>query len=295
MKHAFCFMVHNEVELLKKTIQQLDNKHFDFYIHVDKKSDIHAFLPLKEIVHHSKIYIFQEIAVVWGDYSLIACEMFLFEQAMQQVYDYYHLLSGVDIPLVSNETIQQFFQEHKGKEFIDFASDRFTQSCKFRYEYYHYFQKYIGRSHELLQKLNRISIRFQKYFVARSKAFQNTMKSGANWCSITHKCVEYLVANKKQIKKQFQYTLCCDEVYKQTMIYHSKLKDKVYTLDPLNVQQTIFRYVDWERGNPYVFQEEDFDLLMNSNCLFARKLSFENVSSKRLVEKIYATHKKEKT
>ena len=33
------------------------------------------------------------------------------------------------------------------------------------------------------------------------------------------------------------------------------------------------RYIDWERGNPYVWQEKDTDELLSSPYLFARKFA----------------------
>ena len=43
------------------------------------------------------------------------------------------------------------------------------------------------------------------------------------------------------------------------------------------------RLIDWVRGEPYVFLEEDFDLIKNSKMLFARKFSSKN---NKIIEKI---------
>lgn len=45
------------------------------------------------------------------------------------------------------------------------------------------------------------------------------------------------------------------------------------------------RYIDWARGNPYVFRNEDYYELKNTPVLFARKFSI-NVDSD-IIEKIY--------
>ena len=34
------------------------------------------------------------------------------------------------------------------------------------------------------------------------------------------------------------------------------------------------RYIDWDRGKPYTFTEEDFDEVINSECMFARKFDY---------------------
>lgn len=48
----------------------------------------------------SKVYSKSVIDVKWGDVSQIATEIFLLKFAMrQQKYEYYHLISGMDLPL----------------------------------------------------------------------------------------------------------------------------------------------------------------------------------------------------
>ena len=49
------------------------------------------------------------------------------------------------------------------------------------------------------------------------------------------------------------------------------------------------RKIDWSRGNPYVWQENDFEELVNSPCLWARKFSEDQIN---LVKRI-AKHIKE--
>ena len=49
------------------------------------------------------------------------------------------------------------------------------------------------------------------------------------------------------------------------------------------------RYIDWDRGNPYVFRIDDYDALMKSDCMFARK--FDEKIDKEIIEKIYLTLK----
>ena len=48
---------------------------------------------------------------------------------------------------------------------------------------------------------------------------------------------------------------------------------------------SIKRFIDWNRGQPYTFKLEDFDLIMNSGCFFARK--FSSKVDKNIIDKIY--------
>lgn len=47
----------------------------------------------------------------------------------------------------------------------------------------------------------------------------------------------------------------------------------------------VLRAIDWTRGKPYVWKKGDYGILIDSNCLFARKFDFTN--SPEIVEMLY--------
>ena len=105
--HAYLVMVHKNINQVKKLLELLDYYDNDIYIHVDRKAK-------KEIVEcdfsvvcrHSKVYQYSEIDVYWGNVSQIKCELFLLEQAKEhKQYQYYHLISGMDLPLKTQKEI----------------------------------------------------------------------------------------------------------------------------------------------------------------------------------------------
>ena len=56
----------------------------------------------------------ERVDVRWGNVSLIQAEMNLFELASQVEHAYYHLISGIDLPLHSQNYIHKYFD---GKNF----------------------------------------------------------------------------------------------------------------------------------------------------------------------------------
>ena len=77
-----------------------------------------------------------------------------------------------------------------------------------------------------------------------------------------------------------------DESFLQTLVYNSSFRNKLYKRGIENDDyMACLRYIDWSRGNPYIWRIEDYDQLINSNYLFARK--FDEKESKELIEKIY--------
>ena len=45
------------------------------------------------------------------------------------------------------------------------------------------------------------------------------------------------------------------------------------------------RYIDWNRGNPYIWRNKDYDELINSEYLFARKFDYNK--DKEIINRIY--------
>ena len=81
------------------------------------------------------------------------------------------------------------------------------------------------------------------------------------------------------------FTQNSDETLVQTIVLNSDFSAKLYETEFSNSQISNIREIDWNRGNPYVFHTEDFEMLMNSPCMFARKFD-ENVDQK-IIEQIY--------
>ena len=51
--------------------------------------------------------------VRWGDISVVDAEFALFDEAYRRgEYSYYHLLSGVDMPLKTQNYIHRFFEKN---------------------------------------------------------------------------------------------------------------------------------------------------------------------------------------
>ena len=218
------------------------------------------------------------------------CEYLLFRAASQKKYAYYHLLSGTDMPLTNQKTVHDFFDKNKGKEFVCFDNHQnISESAIERVKYYHLFVNLARSKNKLLCKFFQVfhfhSIKFQKKLkINRLKKVNYTFRKGANWVSVTDEFVKYLLSKEKEVKKIFKYSYCADELFVQTILYNSKFYKNVYSIkndDYLGIK----RYIDWKRGEPYTFTIDDYDLLINSDCFWARK--FSSKKDKEIINKIY--------
>lgn len=135
MKHAYLILAHHEYPILDRLIQAIDDARNTIFIHFDKK--VKEFPRLRTI--HADIHFLKDrVDVRWGDVSVIEAEFRLFEEAANKdKYAYYHLLSGVDMPLKSQNEIHAFFNQHQGKEFVGYST----------YDYHNEVERKINRFH----------------------------------------------------------------------------------------------------------------------------------------------------
>lgn len=261
-KHAYLIIAHNNFYVLKKELQLIDDERNDIYIHIDKKVKDFDFEKYKIICRKSKVYyVNKRFNCKWGDSSLVKAEMQLFSEAYKKGYAYYHLLSGSDLPIKSQDYIHDFFDRNR-YEFIELAPGK-HDIYEFRWGRYHFdqtmpFIKKAAPYLDIIQdrlKVNRINNLNMKIY------------KGSEWVSLSHNGVGLLIKNKNFIRKRTWLSLCSDEIYKQTLIFNSELAGSVYP-------KTDIRLIDWERHegeSPHTFTIDDYDMIKNSECLFARK------------------------
>ena len=69
------------------------------------------------------------------------------------------------------------------------------------------------------------------------------------------------------------------------MLFNSPFAKNLYMPHCRNNQLACARLIDWNRGNPYVFTSSDFDEIISSDAMFARK--FDLNTDKDIVDKIF--------
>ena len=93
---------------------------------------------------------------------------------------------------------------------------------------------------------------------------------GSNWFSITDSLARYVVSKAQEIFRCYKNTYCCDEVFLQTLILNSPYKNNLYSY-AIDDYHANMRNIDSKRGKPYTWKDTDYDELMASDYLFARK------------------------
>lgn len=284
-KHAYLIEAHCNKEQLKILFDCLDYEDNDIFVHIDARSTELEGIEKEINLKYSSLYFVEPVKVRWGGYSQIKAELKLLETAYtKKSYTRYHLISGVDMPLKKQKDIHDFFDKDD-TEYVQFDYKDDYKEMNKRLGLYHFLRDHIDRSNKILNNIEKISLQTQKILgINRCKKINKTIKKGGNWFSITDAAVKYIIDNKEWIEKNFKYTKCCDEIFLQTLIYNSDFKEKLY-YDEFEKRNTSLRFVDWKRGNPYTFKLEDFDELISSHYMFARK--FNEKIDKEIINKIH--------
>ena len=212
MKHAFLIIAHNEYPVLEVLLSMLDDERNDIYLHIDKRAT-ELFQQIKKVkMQKAGFYLIENpIKVYWGDISQVQVEYLLFETALSHgPYAYYHLLSGTDLPIKSQDYIHAFFQQNAGKEFVGFWQDAAHQRDLERKVFrYYFFTKRLKDKEHLLHGITalirNLILAVQKIsHYRRKQTFE--FKKGGNWISITENAVKYLLQYKDIHFAQMKYS-----------------------------------------------------------------------------------------
>lgn len=292
-KHAYLIMTHADEYLLRVLIGMLDDERNDIYIHVDKKW--RDFDSSRFETQKAGLYILPErIDGCWGHSSLMDIEYLLYEKAYEQgVYSYYHLLSGSDLPIKTQDYIHQFFSERPVKPYVSYWTFGGSPDDVY-YKVSRYF--YWMRAEQKSQNNKYVNMIFAKihhfladviYVLKGDRQGSKDFYKGANWSSLPHECVQLLLARKEEMQKRMRFTRNGEEIFVQTI-----LDQDYFTPRSIQVKHLIedLRYVNWMNSSqsPDIFIMADRDKLLSSNKLFARK--FSSYTDKSIINLIRDTY-----
>ncbi|MDE6297530.1 MAG: beta-1,6-N-acetylglucosaminyltransferase, partial [Muribaculaceae bacterium] len=243
-----------------------------------------------DATRHSRLHFLSDrIPVNWGGVSIMRSEIALLKAAVNAgTYDYYHLLSGMDLPIKSQETIHAFFDENRGKEFLNLW--KFKKSTLSRFRYFTIFPEGEGKFRTRI--VNHIFKGLQMavgFRINRDVDFH----FGSQWFSITDELARYVVEKEQWLEKVFRHTSTCDEIFLPTLVCNSPFRERLYYPEPVKNQKEVnmsnLRFIDWTRGesirHPWTFRADDMKLLENTPHFWARKFD-ENVDS-QIIDMIY--------
>lgn len=287
MKHAFLIIAHNNWNQLKRMIETLDSDLCDFYIHVNSNVDMPKSIDFSESTRRSKVFFTPRVPIVWGKYGICNASLVALNASYQNGggYDYYHLLTGSDIPLCSMKELDSFFEANifnnpSGQIKTNYISaGKPNTRMALRVKCYNSFISHWSDANRFTRKLatssNTLLCYIQRFAgIDRLKNSGVDLYCGSSWWSITHEFAEYYLSKSDWAMKQFgRATFAADEFVPQTVIMNSEFRDSRY--EPKKGIHTNLRLLDFDAGNGYgspkVWTIDDKEILTSTKDLFARK------------------------
>lgn len=288
-KHAMLIMAHNQFDILKKLMKQLDHERNDLYIHIDRKAKDFRQSEFESICTESKVTFIERIKVYWGDSSIVDCELNLIKAALdsKQNYMYMHLLSGVDLQIKQTEDIHAFFDEHPDRQFLAFRN---TASGIRGMSHYYYFGRLRQYSKPVAKGLNILSQYAQsKLKIDRLKDFPLKLYKTQQWFSITPECAEYVLSQKEFIQSFIKFTSCSDEMFLGTVIMNSPYAKQVFRKKGIEGHMRLIDRERSEGASPHTLTIDDWDMIYNCPYFWARK--FDLNKDRAIIDRVFETWK----
>lgn len=289
-RHAYLILAHNNPSQLHKLLELLDDGRNDIFVHIDAKARFSASSFAGCCSRSRLVFISPRIKVHWGGVSIMRAELALLKAAIGGHYAYYHLLSGQDLPIKSQDRIHDFFDAHQGKEFL--LMWKMKDSTHTRFNYYTLFPEGSG----LFWK-NILNNLFKGLLMALGMEINKGIefRYAAQWFSITDDFAHYVVSNEAWLEDVFKRTGTCDEVFMPTLLHRSHFEPNLFDKEEHDTNVDIYaegnmRFIDWSRGesirHPWVFREDDWILLKGVPHLWARK--FDEKVDPAIIDRIYS-------
>ncbi|MEG2832524.1 MAG: beta-1,6-N-acetylglucosaminyltransferase [Bacilli bacterium] len=282
-KDAILILCHDNFEQIRYFIQRTDFQYFDFYIHIDLKSNVFIDSFLKEF---NNVYVIKNrVRVAWAKFSIIQATLNLMESATQSGcdYRYFHLMSGHCLPLKNSLELYHAFDGNSSvsREYIDSNSlpwsywgSCFSQGLDRVRIYYPSFivktDPYWSVHYTYLYV--RICRKFKLFRTKKKLAKIGPFFAGSEWFSLTQKTILFMLDYLKkhpEFIKFFRNSFISDESFFQTLI------EKIpYSWEKMGNA----RYIDWSApacNSPNLLTKKDWPAMFDSNHFFARKISMQ--------------------
>jgi hypothetical protein len=276
---AYIISAYKLPDLLVRLVRRLDAPGTATYIHVDARTREATYRAMTEPLRgRPSVHFLPRHACRWGDFGHVAATLKGLRALVGsgQPFDYVVLLTGQDYPLRPNPEIAATLRRAGGQVFMDWMpipNGKWTGGGTDRIEHWHF--RVAGRllpfpgapfRHRWLNTAWSLPARLfrpQRRFPAGLRPF-----GGSSYWMMPADCARYVdafVCSNPGYVRFFRRVLVPDEIFFQTIVLNSPFRHRIAPDD--------LRYVAWEGDgdHPKTLTMEDFDALMGSPKLFARK------------------------
>lgn len=262
---AYIVSAYKLPDQLTRLVRQLDTETASFFVHVDRKTDDATYRRMAEPLSGlDNVHFLERHRCHYGGFGHVEATIKgireLFRRGVR--FDHALLLTGQDYPIASNRRIGEFFRENEGLSFMTgfpLPSDEWQEGGMDRIESWHV---RLGSHYVRIPGIGGPLAR-------RPPAGLRPYGGSAYWC-LSRECTEYVhgfLQDARSYERFFRFVNVPDEIFFQTILLNSPLRHTIVNDD--------LRYLEWRHpevaGGPAVLRRSDFESIMGSGKLFARK------------------------
>lgn len=286
---------YNNFDQLELLVNKIKTKNSKVYIHVEK--NVKDFPRIKDVY-----YIENRYHCAWGWTWILKAELAALSESYKHMkkWDHAVFMSWQCFPIKKIDYIEDYINGLWNKSVVHCDSSRDYTEWVTKYWFYDidfhlpvfinsYIIKFLSKFKKFDKNtkvpiLNVILSELISLILPRRKFISDNYKiyKWSSWCILSYNHIdfilEFLGTDKWKIfLKNYDYTLIPNETFFQTILYNVK-KDEIIDM--------LMWYIDWWgiSSSPIVLTMKDFDKLINSDKLFARK--FDNKIDKKILGKL---------
>lgn len=266
MRLAYIVLAYKLPSQAVRLVRKLSDDGVTFFVHVDRKTpdDVYEAIvaglrdvPRVEWLSRRRCY--------WSGFGIVAAMLEAIERIAGDPdgFEYTTSLAADTYPLRSNREIRAYLRSLEGRSVLEhepFPARGLTGGGLERIERWHS-PNVFGRHASFPNRYGNILLK------RRFPAGLQPYSGSGGWC-LSSDCVRYVagfvVANPRFVRF-FKRVFAPDESLFQTIVLNSRFADSLVNDD--------LRYIDWSGPHPLpkILTSADFDALMGSGDLFARK------------------------
>lgn len=283
MKIAYIILAHRYPQQVVRLVQRLNSPDAAFVIHLDSKMDAAS----AGAVHNGlaalpNVAYLPRISGDWGIWPIVQTTVdgLKLIRRQQPQTDYAVLLSGQSYPLRSNAVIAETLAHLEGKTCMthkpipraDWPHDGLDRIEKWHFYWRgrrFVFPEHRSFRHPVLKPLLEMGWSAGVRLLPMKRRFPAGYApyGGSQWWCMGRQAIEYVcnfVEHNRRFVRYFHYTYIPDEMFFQTVLINSPLRDQVIDDD--------LHYIDWSKPvRPATLTVADLEAMLDSPDLFARK------------------------
>lgn len=255
---AYVISAYRRPHQLVRLVRRLETPNASFAIHVDRKTPDDVFRQMVDgLDGEASVSFLERHTCNWGDFGHVRATLKGIDHLLSAgpAFDYLVLLTGQDYPLRPAAEVEGFLARADGRSFIShwpLPHEPWTgRGGLDRIERWH-----------IVRRGRHMSLPLRRRIPGDLPPFGGS----PYWC-LARPLVEHVhavVRSQPELVRFFEHVFIPDELFFQTIAVNSAWRESL-------VDDNL-RYIDWSRlPAPAILRRDDFDRLVGSSKLFARK------------------------